>query len=66
MRPRITLNTFRKIERAEESMMRAVMPRTSANDATALNSYGFERTSRRSERTLTLPKGLTFTIAEAR
>jgi hypothetical protein len=66
MRTKITLNTFRKLERSEETMMRAMMPTTSARSTEALNSYGFERTTRRSERTLTLPKGLTFKMTEVR
>ena len=36
MRTRITLNTFRKVGRMEETMMRAAMPRTSAQDEAPL------------------------------
>lgn len=36
---RITLDTFRRIGRQEETMMRAVMPRTSANDTTPLVAF---------------------------
>lgn len=65
---RITLNTFRKMEKVEETMIRSLMPTTSARSAENLNSFGYERTSRRSAKTLTLPvaKTLTFKIAEVR
>lgn len=36
MRPRITLNTFRRVAKLEENMIRASMPRTAAADATPL------------------------------
>jgi hypothetical protein len=38
MRKTITLNTLRKVERAEEAMLRAVMPLTSAKDPEPLES----------------------------
>ena len=36
MKTRITLNTFRKVGRMEETMIRAAMPRTSAHDEAPL------------------------------
>jgi hypothetical protein len=36
MKPRITLNTFRRIGHLEETMIRAAMPRTSERDAEPL------------------------------
>lgn len=40
MRPRITLSTFRKIGRAEETMLRATMPRTQASTPEAMEPFG--------------------------
>lgn len=38
MKPRITLNTFRRLSVAEEQIMRAVMPRTADADPSPLTS----------------------------
>ena len=40
MKTRITLNTYRRIGRLEETMIRAAMPRTSARDGEALEPFG--------------------------
>ena len=40
MKTRITLNTYRRIGKAEETMIRAAMPQTSARDAEALEPFG--------------------------
>jgi hypothetical protein len=39
MKPRITLNTFRRIGHLEETMIRAAMPRTSDRDAEPLAPF---------------------------
>ena len=70
-RKTISLNTFRMVERMEESMIRTVMPRTAEADAQHLNSFGFERTHRNGVRIaradgVTLVKPLTFTLSEVR
>lgn len=66
MRPRITLNTFRRIDRIEEQMIRASMPRTSASDPEPLAVHAAptqtEIVSKRAGSRLVRP--LTFTIAE--
>lgn len=66
MRPRITLNTFRRIDRIEEQMIRAAMPRTSAADPEPLAVHAAptqtEVVARRSGSRLVRP--LTATIAE--
>ena len=62
MRTKITLRTFRKIDQAEEMMMRAVMPKASAASPDRLETRGWCRTSVRTARTLTAP--CTFTLAE--
>lgn len=70
MKHRITLNTFRKLNAAEEQMIRSTMPRTSAADATPLaphfaqerstvvGSVGGTRLARRSH------AALTYTLSE--
>ena len=46
MKKRITLNTFRKVTALEETMARAMMPRTSEADATPLAPhYAQERST---------------------
>ncbi len=62
MRPRITLNTFRKVARQEDTMLRAVMPRVAAAD---LTPFAFAADGpRRPQATRTFT--LTYTLAEAR
>ena len=43
MRPRVSLKTFRKISAAEEAMIRATMPRTSAADPLPLPAFAAPR-----------------------
>lgn len=62
MRNKITLRTFRKLDHAEEMMMRAVMPKASAASPERLETRGWVRTTARSARTLTMP--CRFTLAE--
>ena len=66
MRKTITLDTFRRVARAEETMMRSVMPRTSAADAAPLApAFAFVRASevaRRDGSRLVKPAG--FKLAE--
>lgn len=38
MRPRITLNTFRKLDRATDAMARAAMPRIAAADSAPIDT----------------------------
>lgn len=59
---KVTVNTFRKMEQAEERMMRAVMPK--ANAASPERLEGRFTNTLRTARTLTVPV-LTFTMAEA-
>ena len=56
MRPRITLNTFRKLDRAEEQVIRAMMPKTSDADPAPLDVRGWTN-SRKTEKTLTFTLG---------
>lgn len=66
MRPRITLATFRKVAAAEETMMRAVMPRVAQADPTPLPRFAApaagELLAQRAGSRLVKP--LTFTLAE--
>ena len=62
MKSRITLHTFRKVARQEETMLRAMMPRTSAVDATPFTFAADGPKARVATRTFTL----TYTLAEAR
>lgn len=66
MRLRITLNTFRKVRRQEETMMRATMPRTSERDAEPLAPFaGRPEVNVLARRAgVNLVKPLTATIAE--
>lgn len=52
MRPRITLSTFRKIAKAEDTLARAMMPRTSAADPIRFEAP-LPRNTGRTARTLT-------------
>ena len=62
MRPRISLSTFRRVAKMEETMMRAVMPRTSASDETPLAFYADGPKAPKATKTFTL----TFKMMEAR
>ena len=62
MRNRITLKTFRKLDHAEEMMMRAVMPKASAASPDRLETRGWCKTTQRSARTLTM--ACAFTVKE--
>jgi hypothetical protein len=67
MKKRITLNTFRKMNRAEEALIRIMMPATSAADPLPVET---PITPRVQVRTLSngvrLVKPLTYTLAEVR
>lgn len=65
MSKNITLHTFRRVALAEETMMRAMMPKAHAASPERLATYGFAHTTRRTARTLTLPVTGSFaTLAE--
>lgn len=65
MQKRITLSTFRKVERAEEVMLRAVMPRTAASDPEPIESRIRPRVVLRTIAGVRLvAKPLTFTLQE--
>jgi hypothetical protein len=70
MRRTITLSTFRKLEAAEETMLRAMMPRTAAADTTPLTSpirpAKAARAVWRNGRRVAAAQPLTFTLAEVR
>lgn len=55
MTKRITLNTFRKVAKAEESMIRAAMPKTSASDPEPIPFYANARPT--AKRTFTFKLG---------
>jgi hypothetical protein len=63
---RITLDTFRKVARQEERMMRSVMPRISEQDAAVLETaFMVRREVLRTDRSgARLVKPLTYTLAE--
>lgn len=67
MTRRITLNTFRRVAKLEETMIRASMPRTAAADPVPLPVFAtpgvYETVSVRAG--LRLVRPLTATIAEA-
>lgn len=64
MKKTITLHTFRKVARAEEQMLRAMMPRTSAADPLPIETSSTPRVVVRSVNGLRLVKPLTFTMQE--
>ena len=72
MRKRISLATFRRVAAAEEAMIRATMPRTSAADSDVVLSYGkpsraevlAKRAGTRLVRVVAAP--LTYTLADVR
>ena len=65
MTKRITLNTFRKVSRMEETMIRAVMPQTSAADPLQVETPITPRVSVRVlSNGVRLVKPLTATLAE--
>lgn len=66
MKTRITLSTFRRLGRAEETVLRAVMPRTAAQDAEPLAPFaGRPEVNVLARRAgVNLVKPLTATIAE--
>jgi hypothetical protein len=70
MKRTVTLHTFRKLARAEEAMMRASMPRTSAADAAPLTSPILPARAdvavARVPRRFVAPGPLTYTLAEVR
>ncbi|HET9024815.1 MAG TPA: hypothetical protein VFN64_09600 [Burkholderiaceae bacterium] len=66
MRPKITLKTFRRLGQAEETMIRAAMPRTSARDAEPLPVFAARDAVVVAETPhgVRLVRPLTFTIGE--
>lgn len=70
MRPRITLNTLRRLSAAEEAMMRACMPHADAADPAPLPRFAApaaHEVARRTGSRLVRPVApLTFTLAEVR
>jgi hypothetical protein len=68
MRKTITLNSFRRVSRQEEAMMRAMMPTTSAADPAPLTSAILpaleDNRSRRTWRAGSLVTKTGFTLAE--
>lgn len=53
MKTHLTLNTFRKLDRAEEAVIRAMMPKTSERDTEPLALRGAIENSLKTSRTLT-------------
>lgn len=64
MRKLITLSTFRKVARAEDGMMRAMMPRTSAEDATPFAFASDRRVVIAAAGGTRLAQRLTYNLAE--
>lgn len=61
------LSTFRKMEKFEEAMIRAVMPKTSARSSERLNSFGFAKTATTTRPAApTTTRTLTYKMSEAR
>lgn len=63
-RKRITLATFRRIALAEETMMRALMPRCHANSPDTLGGYGYAAIATPAPRTFTATPALMATMKE--
>jgi hypothetical protein len=65
MKKTITLATFRRVERLQDDMMRAAMPRTAAADPTPLvTAITGQRTARRAWSAGSLITKGAFTLAE--